>query len=226
MSGKNRVVLILAVAVLVAAMMMPMAASAAVPFTAELPVLMHCAGQSGGIFTVEALMNRGKIPFDWSDIPKATDVAAGVGLPTMKSKEDGGDGDAYVRLNSTAPKGTPYKTVIFVIGYSLKGMGASGLTMDTELKRINGIIDYCVKNKIKMIGIHIEGQPMRGKPGSEFEQIIEAVAPKMNALIVAEESNTDGKFTDIAKKANIPLLTLPKATNDKIAAFKEIFGVK
>ncbi len=44
MSGKNRVVLILAVAVLVAAMMMPMAASAAVPFTAELPVLMHCAG--------------------------------------------------------------------------------------------------------------------------------------------------------------------------------------
>ena len=31
--------------------------------------------------------------------------------------------------------------MIFVIGYSLKGMGASGLTMADELKRINGIID-------------------------------------------------------------------------------------
>jgi len=226
MSRMKRVVLVLAIVAMAAAMLMPYAASAAVPFTAELPVLMHCAGQSGGIFTVEALMNRGKIPFDWSDIPDAKDVAAGVGLPTMKSKEEGGTGDAYVRLNSTAPKGTPYKTVVFVIGYSLKGMGASGLTMADELKRINGIIDYCVKNKLKMIGMHIEGLPMRGKPGSEFEQIIDAVAPKMNCLIVEESSNQDGKFTDIAKKANIPLITLPKATNDKINLLIEIFGVK
>lgn len=225
MSRMNRVAIILAIVALLAAMI-PAATTAAVPFTAELPVLMHCAGQSGGIFTIEALMNRGKVPFDWSDIPTAKDVAGGVGLPTMKSKEDGGDGDAYVRLSSTAPKGTPYKTVVFVIGYSLKGMGASGLTMSTELKRINDIIDYCAKNKLKMIGIHIEGEPMRGKPGSEFEQIIDAVAPKMHCLIVAEDSNKDGKFTDIAKKGNIPLITLPKATNDKVTVFKEIFGVK
>ncbi len=226
MSRMKRVVLVLAIVAMAASMLMPFAATAAVAFTADLPVLMNCAGQSGGIFTVEALMNRGKVPFDWSDIPDAKDVAAGVGLPTMKSKEEGGTGDAYVRLNSTAPKGTAYKTVIFVIGYSLKGMGASGLTMADELKRINGIIDYCVKNKVKMIGMHIEGQPMRGKPGSEFEQIIDAVAPKMNCLIVEENSNQDGKFTDIAKKANIPLITLPKATNDKINVLKEIFGVK
>jgi hypothetical protein len=225
MTKLNRMLLVLAAVALITAMFVP-AAVAAVSFTAELPVLMHCAGQSGGIFTVEALMQRGKVPFDWSDIPKATDVASGVGLSTMKSKEEGGDGDAYVRLSSTAPKGTAYKTVVFVIGYSLKGMGASSLTMDTELDRINGVINYCVKNKIKMIGIHIEGQPMRGKPGSEFEQIIDAVAPKMNALIVEEQSNTDGKFTDIAKKSNIPLIVLPKATADKITVFKEVFGVK
>ena len=48
----------------------------------------------------------------------------------------------------------------------------------------------------------------------------------MNCLIVEENSNQDGKFTDIAKKANIPLITLPKATNDKINVLKEIFGVK
>lgn len=225
MSRLARVILILAAVTMVSAAFMATAA-AAVPFTAELPVLMHTAGQSGGIFTVEALMQRGKIPFDWSDIPDAKDVAAGVGLPTMKSKEDGGDGDAYVRLSSTAPKGTAYKTVVFVIGYSLKGMGASGLTMKDELARINGIIDYCVKNKVKMIGMHVEGQSMRGKPGSEFEQIIDAVAPKMNALMVDEQSNLDGKFTEIAKKGNIPIITFPKATNDKITVLKEVFGVK
>ena len=225
MTRMNRVLVVLAVVALAFAMYVP-AAYAAVPFTAELPVLMHTAGQSGGIFTVEALMQRGKIPFDWSDIPDAKDMASGVGLSTMKSKEDGGDGDAYVRLNSTAPKGTPYKSLVFVIGYSLKGMGASGLTLSDELKRINGLIDFCVKNKVKMIGMHIEGQPMRGKPGSEFEQIIDAVAPKMNGLIVEEQSNLDGKFTEIAKKGNIPLIVLPKATNDKINVLKEVFGVK
>jgi hypothetical protein len=77
-----------------------------------------------------------------------------------------------------------------------------------------------------MIGMHIEGQPMRGKPGSEFEQIIDAVAPKMNGLIVEEQSNLDGRFTEIAKKGNIPLIVLPKATADKINILKEVFGVK
>lgn len=225
MPRSNILIRILTFATLAAVMLMSTMASAAVPFTAELPVLMHCAGQSGGIFTVEALMSKGKVPFDWSDIPEAKDVAAGVGLSTMKSKEGGG-GEAYVRLSSTAAKGTPYKTVVFVIGYNAAGIAGSGLTLETELKRVTGIIEYCVKNKLKMIGIHIEGPSMRGKPGSEVEQMIDAVAPKMNALVVAEESNADAKFNDIAKKANIPLLILPKSIDEKVSAFKEIFGVK
>jgi len=103
------------------------------------------------------------------------------------------------------PKGTAYETVIFAIGASLKGMGASGLTLETEEARLKKILDTCRKNKILIVAAHIGGESKRGAPKSDNERMIDAVAPFVDYLIVTKDSNKDGRFTAIAKAGNIPL---------------------
>ena len=101
--------------------------------------------------------------------------------------------------------GTPYKAVIFAIGASLKGMGASGLTLDSEAARLKKLIEYCKQKKILVMAVHIGGEAKRGAPGGDNERIIDAVAPLADYLVVTKESNKDGRFTKIAKANNIPL---------------------
>ena len=84
-------------------------------------------------------------------------------------------------------------------------MGASGLTVEDELKRLKSLIEYCQENDIFIIAIHGGGESKRGAPGSDNEKMIDAIAPFANYLIVVEDSNKDGRFTKIAKEKNIPL---------------------
>jgi hypothetical protein len=120
------------------------------------------------------------------------------------------------------PKGTPYKTVIFAIGASLKGMGASGLTIETEEARLRRILDYCKQNKIFIIAIHVGGTALRGAPGSDNERMIDAVAPLADCLIVTKESNKDGRFTTIANAKNTPLTEVEYAL-DLVEIMKKVF---
>ncbi len=96
----------------------------------------------------------------------------------MAGKESG-EGFHVESTTDTAkyPKGTPFKTVIFAIGSSLKGMGASGLTIEAEEARVKKLIDFCKKNKITVIGVHVGGEAARGPAGSDNERMIDAVAP-------------------------------------------------
>ena len=84
-------------------------------------------------------------------------------------------------------------------------MGASGLTINDEINRLNDLIKYCKENNIFIIGIHSGGEPTRGAPGSNNERMIDIVAPFSDYLIVVEASNKDGRFTKIANDKNIPL---------------------
>jgi len=120
------------------------------------------------------------------------------------------------------PKGTPYKTIIFAIGASLKGMGASGLTVDTETARLKKIIEYCKKKGIFIIGVHVGGSSKRGAPGSDNERMIDAVAPFADYLIVTKDGNKDGRFTKISKEKGIPLTEIEYAL-DLVDIFKQIF---
>ena len=98
------------------------------------------------------------------------------------------------------------------MGASLKGMGASGLTVDTEVARIQSNIDWAKKNNVTIIGMHVEGKSLRGKPGSDNETIIDAVLPSCQMIIATEGSNHDGKFTDYAAANNIPCEVVKNTT--------------
>lgn len=187
---------------------------------AKLPVLTTSAGQSNDVVTMNIILEEAGIKYDYCDIPNVELIDTGVGLADKESGT-GFHAEVYTDLD-TFPKGTPYKTIVFAIGASLKGMGASGLTVSAEESRLKKIIDYCKKKGIFIIATHVGGGTTRGAPGSDNEKMIDAVAPFADFLVVIADSNKDGRFTNIAKEKGIPLAQKEYAL-DLVDIFKQVF---
>ena len=187
---------------------------------AQLPVLTTSAGQSTDVFTINIVLEEAGIKYDFSDVPTVDMMKKGVGL-TGEESRSGFHVEVHTDLDKF-PKGTPYKTAIFAIGATLKGMGASGLTVDTEVARLKSILDYCKKNKIFAIAVHVGGSAMRGSPGSDNERMIDAVAPLADYIVVTEDSNKDGRFNKIAEEKGIPVTQIQYAL-ELVDIFKKIF---
>jgi len=187
---------------------------------ARLPVLTTSAGQSADINTVNAIMEQAGVKYDYCDVPTVAMVKAGVGLGGAKAKTG-----FHIEVNTDLARfktGTAYQAVIFAIGASLKGMGASGLTVESEVKRVTEVIQYCKQNKLAVIAVHPGGQSKRGAPGSDNERMIDAVAPFADYIIVAKDGNKDGRFTKIAKEKGIPLSQVDYALG-MVALLKQVF---
>jgi hypothetical protein len=187
---------------------------------AKLPVLTTSAGQSNDVTTVNIVLEEAGIGFDYCDVPDVDMMKAGVGLADKESGP-GFHAEVYTDL-AKFPKGSPYKTVIFAIGASLKGMGASGLTIESEEARLKRVIDYCKQNKIFIIAVHVGGTALRGAPGSDNERMIDTVAPFADYIVVTKESNKDGRFTKIAQAKKTPLSEVDFAL-DLVGLFKQVF---
>jgi hypothetical protein len=186
----------------------------------SLPVLNTSAGQSADVETLNVICEEAGVNYDYCDVPTVDLIKAGVGLA---DKESGTGFHVEVNTDFAAyPKGTPYKTIIFAIGASLKGMGASGLTVDAEVKRLKEIIEYCKQEKIFIIAMHAAGTSGRGAPGSDNEKMIDAVAPFADYIIVATDSNKDGRFDSIAKDKGIPITQVEYAL-EIVDILKQVF---
>jgi hypothetical protein len=187
---------------------------------AWLPVLTTSAGQSADVETLNVICEEAGVKYDYCDVPTVDLIKSGVGLA---DKESGPGFHVEVNTDLAAyPKGTPYKTIILAIGASLKGMGASGLTVDAEVKRLNEIIDYCKENRVFVIAMHAAGTSGRGAPGSDNERMIDAVAPFADYIIVVADSNKDGRFDSIAKDKGIPLTQVDYAL-EIVDIIKQVF---
>ena len=146
---------------------------------AQLPVLTTSAGQSADVNTLNVIMEQAGVKYDYCDVPTVEMLKDGVGLGDKKSAEG-----FHVEVNTDLTKfkkGTPYKTIVFAIGASLKGMGASGLTIVDEIRRLKSLIDYCKKNKIFIIAVHAGGESKRGAAGR-------AQAGRAGIALVAQKS--------------------------------------
>jgi len=101
--------------------------------------------------------------------------------------------------------------MLVVIGSSAKGLGASGITIDQEVDRLNAMMAKAKELKIQVIAAHIEGKARRGKPGSADERSIDAILPFASHIVVNREGDADGRFTDFGKQNNIPVSYLDNA---------------
>jgi hypothetical protein len=173
------------------------------PTKAETPALITSCGQSPGPTTIKVVMQRLKLAYDID--PLATPAT----------------------LQAKAQAGAPYKSLIIVMGASLKGMGAAGISIDDELNRAAGLIAEARKLGIKVIGAHVEGLKRRAQGASAGdttdEQSIDAVAPNSNLLLVYKEGNVDGRFTTISKSKKIPLIEFEKMM-DLVPALEKLYS--
>ena len=170
---------------------------------AETPVLVTSCGQSPGPNTIKVVLQRLKLAGDTDPLATAE---------TLKAK---------------AAEGAPYKSVIIVMGASLKGMGAAGISIEDEIKRSEILIAEAKKAGLTVIGAHVEGMKRRAQGATAGdttdEQSIDAVAPRSDILLIYKEGNSDGRFTVISKAGNIPLIEVEKMM-DFVPALEKLFG--
>lgn len=110
------------------------------------------------------------------------------------------------------------KTLIVVIGGSGKGLGSAGLDIPSEQKRVEGLLKSAKDNGVKIIGMHIGGEDRRKSNSEPFL----AYANQCDSLIIREDGNVDGYFTNISKSKNIPMVSIKK-TSEVSDLLKEIF---
>lgn len=116
----------------------------------------------------------------------------------------------------------PYKTLLVIIGSSAKGLGASGITIDQEIARLEKMIAEAKRLKMQIVACQIEGKVRRGNPGSADEQSIDAIAPFADYLVVKKDANEDGRFTKISQKTKVPL-TIIDDTIDFISVVQQMY---
>ncbi len=166
------------------------------------PILLTACGQSPDTSTMKVVIQKIKIPYDLVDLATVQDLA--------KKKSSG----------------TPYRTIIILMGASLKGMGAAGISIEDEIKRTTELIDAARNDKITIIGAHIGGMKRRAQGaavGDNTDELsIDAVAPKSDMLLVLKEGNEDGRFTVIANQKKIPIIEVEKNL-DLIPVIEKIF---
>jgi hypothetical protein len=176
---------------------------------AEFPVLITSCGQSPGATMLKVIFSRLGLGTD--PAPYAVNILATADV--LQEAEDAG---------------RPYQSLIIVMGASLKGMGAAGISMGGELERIDALIQAAQDKNIKIIGAHIEGMKRRAQgasPGDNTDEIsIDAVAPKSDILVVNESGDQDQRFTNISNDHNIPMVTVEKNL-ELIPAMKQLFNL-
>ena len=110
--------------------------------------------------------------------------------------------------------GKPFKTLIIVTGASLKGMGAAGISIKDELERAKALIEEANKQKILVIGSHIEGMARRAQGAAlgdnSDEMSIDAVCPASGLMIIRKDGDEDGRFSTMSKAKEIPMLAFEK----------------
>jgi hypothetical protein len=170
---------------------------------AETPVLLASCGQSPGPVMLKVILHKLGLSYELNALATPAD------------------------LKAKAQAGTPYKSLVIVMGASLKGMGAAGISIDDELKRTAELIDEARKEGIKIIGAHIEGMKRRSQGAAAGdttdEQTIDAVAPNSDLLIINKEGDSDGRFTTISKAKNIPMIVVEKNL-DLVTELGKLFG--
>lgn len=94
------------------------------------------------------------------------------------------------------------KVLVITTGTSLKGMGAAGVDVDSEVARCIALIEEAKKQGITVIVAQIEGP---GRRVDEYdEKTIASLSPLADLLITRADINGDGYFTNLATEKGIP----------------------
>jgi hypothetical protein len=111
------------------------------------------------------------------------------------------------------------KTLVLVLGTSLKGLGAAGLDVDKEKARVDALVAEAKKAGTPILCLHLGGE---GRRGEQTDDLMAGLLPLARGVIVVKSGNADGFFTKICRAGNIPLVEVDK-TADAQAALQQAF---
>jgi hypothetical protein len=111
------------------------------------------------------------------------------------------------------------KTLILVLGASLKGLGAAGLDTPKEKERVSGLLAEAKAQGVPVLLLHLGGEARRGDLTDEMAAACVAAARK---VIVVKSGNKDGLFTRLCRDKGVPLQEIEK-TMDLIEPLKQAF---
>lgn len=164
--------------------------------------------------TLNGELKKYESPFYLTSVGQSADVSM---LDALMKKVG-----AEYTYNATAKASDlkDVKTVIIATGASSKGLGAAGISAEDEKARASELLEYCKENDITVIMAHLGGVSRRGKLSDEFADM---VLEYSSGIVMVEDGNDDGKFTDFASRKNIPI-TLINTIADCIEPLKIIVG--
>jgi len=116
-----------------------------------------------------------------------------------------------------------YGVLFVTTGTSLKGMGAAGIDVDSEVARCTALIAKAKELGIFVIVGQIEG-PNRRTDETD-EKSITSMSPLADLLITRSDVNGDGYFTQLAEEKKIPQIFINE-TLDLKALLPLLFQVK
>ena len=183
-------------------MTIPMFAFAAVsgdePLTIGTPFMITNAGQGPGGKMGRLLVSRaGTLTEDedlyYVDVPYAADVDA-----------------------------RDYSAIVIVIGSTDKGLGATGITIDQEIARVDEVVARANEKGVPVIAVMLEKDKRSDVKTNSNERCIDAVCPHASWMIVTADVNTDGRY-DAFKAENGTPLTILDSSMDFISLVQQAF---
>ena len=183
-------------------MTVPMFAFAAVsgdePLTIGTPFMITNAGQGPGGKMGRLLVSRAGTltedeDFYYVDVPYAADVDA-----------------------------RDYSAIVIVIGSTDKGLGATGITIDQEIARVDEVVARANEKGIPVIAVMLEKDKRSDVKTNANERCIDAVCPHASWMIVTADVNTDGRY-DAFKAENGTPLTILDSSMDFISLVQQAF---
>ncbi|HPV59347.1 MAG TPA: DUF6305 family protein, partial [Rectinema sp.] len=109
-----------------------------------------------------------------------------------------------------------------IIGSSDKGLGASGITIDQEIARLQRIVKASKEMKLPIIAVLLEKDKRSNVATNPNERCIDTICPYAEWMIVVKDGNTDKRFDKIKEKYHIPLTIIDNAI-DFTSLCKQVF---
>lgn len=142
-----------------------------------------------------------------ADVSLATTLARKAGL------------EATLAKTATRRDLAGHKTLVLVLGASMKGLGAAGIDTAKEKERVRGLLVEAKARDIPVLCLHLGGEQRRGEL---TDDLIREFLPAAKMAIVVASGDKDGLFARICRDKGIVLKTVDK-TLDAVEPLRAAF---
>ena len=115
-----------------------------------------------------------------------------------------------------------YSCLVVVIGSTDKGLGASGITIEDELARLEKMVEKAKELELPIVAVLLEKDKRSDISTNANERCIDAICPNADWMIVVADGNKDGRFDALKEEYGIPL-TVIDTTLDFTELAKQAF---